>query len=524
LIFYGFLGQLFSVGIILVIFYLTYYLAETGRFDYKTDILIVFFLTLNGLNYLEALAYPVIPAVAFSILVFFDRNYLNKKKALWKNVAFVAMVYSVLNFAVIARFIWLFSVLNVGANAWPMNFATFYDISGLKDALLLPANKLMIIYILVPNYIILSVLLHQLRKEKLFSLFSATFVSYLLLFVVFSLLYYRHGEQSTYKVFKAAVSMSFIVFILIIRFLEEYLNSFYESILRLRQNISWSNALHLGASLPREKGFVAALLFIVFFSLNIRGTYAGYLEPLSGERPMGISSEHEALKLFTDNPRYAGADFILNCDHSFHQMMAEYYSPLGRTFTSNYKSYAQRNMKESFEPGDFYVTDGTVREIYNVDAELLFINNIYSVFRLKKESILPADNAGIDQLAGFINTQQGRTIARRVTENEVSFLFISLIERTSDLSIVFFNSSEDAPNLSLGAFVNGKFVSKAALTKRFSTVDLKDITLSRGDNVISFTFDGDYSSMWMANLRFLNDRLIETADSPLKMPDEKPET
>jgi hypothetical protein len=89
---------------------------------------------------------------------------------------------------------------------------------------------------------------------------------------------------------------------------------------------------------------------------------------------------------------------------------------------------------------------------------------------------------------------------------------------------VFFNSSEDAPNLSLGAFVNGKFISKAALTKQYSTVDLKDITLNRGINEISFALDGDYSSVWMANLRFLNDRLIETADSPLKMPDEKPET
>ncbi|MDR1020788.1 MAG: hypothetical protein LBL73_08520 [Synergistaceae bacterium] len=517
LVFCGFLGQTFSIGIVLVIFFLTLYLARSDRVDYRTGVLIVFLLTLNAFNYLEALAYPVIPAVAFSVFaVFFKGD--GDKKALWKNIAFVGILYTVLNIPVVIKFFRIIYIINDVIPGWTMNFATFYDIAGLNGAISLPDGRSAIIYLLIPNFIILSILVHQLRKEGLSSRLSVTFFSYFALYLIFAFAYYRHGEKSSYNVYKAAVSLSFIVYILLLRFLDEYLTGFYESFLKQIQKARHQGARFL-VSLVKSRGSLAAFLFIVFFTFGIRGSYSVYLKPLSEGRSHGITTEHEALKAFVCNPLYASADFILDSSDGFHQMMAEYYSPLGRAFTVNNFGYSLREMKESFKEGDFYVSNTHPPKIYDVNARLLFTNSIYSVSELEKDSILIS---GYSPLETRLLNREGRiSPSMQVTENEASFQFISLHDRITRFNIDFLLQDQGESSFGLRAFVNGEEVPGQFLTSGLSkieqstdstnlylaSIEIKEMALWEGVNDISFelSVSGDEPELYVDKVRFSND-------------------
>jgi hypothetical protein len=274
------------------------------------------------------------------------------------------------------------------------------------------------------------------------------------------------------------------------------------------------------------KGFVVSLFFAAFLILNARGTYSVYLTPLSGEQTLGVTVEHEALKAFCENPNYAGSDFILNCNMPFNQMMAEYYSPLGRTYTISDSSYAGSSMKEknSFEPGDFYITGTNFPIIYDADAPLLFANHLYSIYRLENKSILLSGYSGITSRK--ILTKNG-TASWETDGKTIGLKFISLMERSADFVVEFLLSENWKSSFGLAAHVNGEPVSEPSLTSSlsqverdggsglyFATVRIKDVALKEGVNDISFELNvsGDKTKLFVNSVSFVNDRPVERGE------------
>jgi hypothetical protein len=294
----------------------------------------------------------------------------------------------------------------------------------------------------------------------------------------------------------------------------------------MRQNRGWNPDAPFWASLLKQKGFVVSLFFAAFFILNARGTYAVYLAPLSGENALGVTVEHEALKAFSENPNYADSDFILNCNMPFNQMMAEYYSPLGRTYTISNSGYAGSRMKDSFEPGDFYITGTNYPAIYDVDAPLLFANRLYNIYRLENESILLSGYSGISSRKIL---QVKRGISSWETDgNTIGLKFISLMERSADFVIEFLLSENEKSSLGVIVYVNGAPVSGPSLTNSlsqvehaadgsdlyFATLRIKDVALKEGVNDISFDLNisGDGTRLFVNSVSFVNGRPIETGE------------
>jgi hypothetical protein len=287
------------------------------------------------------------------------------------------------------------------------------------------------------------------------------------------------------------------------RFLDEYLNYFQDEFTVFRRSHGGNSSVGCLAELIKMRGAFVALCFMVFLSLNVCGAHIRYLRPISARPPLGvITSDHEALAIFASSSKYSNADFILNCVSMWNQNLAEYYTPLGRTFTMNYNGYSGRVMKNSFNPGDLYVTDAEIRDIYDIHSRSLLVNDAYNVSLLERESILLCDYSGLSRQLGEAETPQGSASARKLTGRDFSFTFMTRMERYADFHITFSNLNHKDLPLTLKAYVNGRFISEFIIENRYFQATLDDVYLKEGTNDISFEIDGEYSSAWVTGLSF----------------------
>jgi hypothetical protein len=243
MVFMSFMGQIFSFGLVTLAFYLEYYLSERNRFDPKTCVALVFIISVNMLCWLEGTAFPLVPAIALAVAVILNKKY--DKKSCAANAAFAGGLWALCNFRLIILFVNLFFILDNTPQGWPMHVTTLMDLSGLRDVA--TSHEFTSTLLILSNAILIPVLLYQLIKEKLTSFLSVSFMAFLLLHMFFFAKYFESGERISYNVFKSALSMSFIVIIFILRFIE-------------------------GKS-PRKplakEGIAVAAVFAVFFALNI---------------------------------------------------------------------------------------------------------------------------------------------------------------------------------------------------------------------------------------------------------------
>jgi hypothetical protein len=492
LVFWCFWGQLLSIGLVLLIFYVTFYLSVTDRLDYRTDMLLVFLLTVNNVSYIESLAYPLIPILAFALFSCFRGG---AGKYFLKNSMLVVFSYSALNIAIIIEFFRLFFLLSSNNVAWNMHMATLFDVTGLFGAFAGSTNNIVIIAV---NCALLFVLARQFEKERFSSFLSVTSGAFFALYIFFCFLYFRDGSESTYKAYKSAVSLSFVVIIVFLRFAEERLNVFFDA---LRVSFAGDFAKRRLGEFPWKKS-AWALVFFCFFSLNVTATYSYYLKPLITYGLSGVGDRHDILRAFVESPQYADADFILDVSDSLALALALYHMPRGRSYAFNYKAYPSRNMKNSFRPGDIYVTDGENRNIYDINADLLFKNDVYRVYALEKESLLMYDFSGLALDVNIIRPSGKIVNIRKLLGNEANFEFISLPERVVDFHVTFYNASEPPALIVAKAYLNEKLVRTFAIRGDNTSIALGGISLREGRNRISFVFDGDISKMSVADLNF----------------------
>jgi hypothetical protein len=400
---------------------------------------------------------------------------------------------------VIIKFFQIFFWLDSTGNAWPMHMATLFDIAGLFNAFPNPMSNVVIVAV---NCVLFLAIARQLERERFSSFLSISSGAFLALYILFCYLYFKDGEQSSYKSYKAAISMSFVVAILLLRFLEAEMNALMDSFAVWRRAHGGKFELGALAELPCKKNLTIAAALFAVFALNVSGTVNTYLKPLIGGDIPGVSKEHDVLKMFAESRSHSDADYILNCSASFNQLMSTYNLPFERTFSNSYSmpGWDIVMMKDSFKAGDIYVTDNGYYDIYQFDAKLLLKNDVYRIYELGEESVLFYEYIGdFVKVPVAIRYGKGIAWAKRLAGNRVGFSFISLKPRSVDFYISFYNTADLSAPIKARAFVGGKLIGEFEI---FEHCRLDDISLSEGINNITFEIDGDFTNIVVADLRF----------------------
>jgi hypothetical protein len=353
------------------------------------------------------------------------------------------------------------------------------------------------------NCLLIGVLAHQIKREGTGSFLSVACVAFFLLYAAVCVKYFRLGDASSYNSFKAAISFLFIFIIMLIRFLEEQMYLFRARLAELKGQCGVnSHVSPLMVSL-RSKAGAVAVIFTVFFALSARATYSYSLQPFITNMYAGITKTDEALRMFSGNPYYADADFIIYCDSTIYQRMAEYHSPFGRAYTVGHRSLHGffLEAKSAFKPGDIYITDTVIDGIFNTtNAAPSFVNDVYSVFELDGGSVLFHDFDGMDIDLAYIDTPRGRAFVRPFISRNAGLYFMTLRAQSIGFVMTFFNAEAANSPLSAKTYVNGEMIGEFKMNDAYLTLNLGNIRLKEGANSISFEFDGDVSGMYLVEL------------------------
>jgi hypothetical protein len=488
-VFMAFTGQLYSFGIVTLAFFIECHLAGRDKFDPKTCVLLVFILTFNGLNYIEAMAYPLVSAAAVLIVPFINNNY--DKKTVLRNAMFAGCLWGVLNIPVISRFLEVVSDIDANPPAWFMHMPTFMDITGLYGAVRSPEGFLALLA--VSNAVIVSVIAYQLRREGVRSFLSLTFAAYLSLHLFFCLKYFKVGEVTSYNVYKSALSLSFIAVVILLRFLEDRLNRFAADV---NMKKPWGNRAGLGT----------VVVFAAVFSLNARASWIDLNAfPISTETAM--TRYHDTIKHYAQSSSYAGSDFIVSSDSPLLQLYAMYNTPLGRTYTTDYggnTGNSWRVMKSSFKNGDIYIVSAKYDAVFaTTDAPQVFANPAYNIFTLEEGSIVQYDYHGLSHFASEGRIGGEPALIRTLASNKISLEYMVMKDKSIGFSMKFYDFSPDNRKMTVRAYANRELIGEFAFIGRRADVRLADIALSPGVNDIRLEFDGDVSRTALTGLEFL---------------------
>jgi hypothetical protein len=477
LITFSFIGQLYSVGFVVVCFRLASALSSRESFDPRTAFSLVFMMTANGLNYIEAAAFPLVPVGVIFTMGFLPGN----RRPRLKNSLFAGALYGALNIPVFVRLVKVFFLLDTSEAGWPMEFVTLADVAGIKGAL--SPSALWFAVVIIANAAVAAVLFWQLRKEGFFSFISLSCLFYAILHAAFCLRYYEPGEASSYSAFKSALSLSFVLLIPLLRFL------------------AGSIAAPPDGFAPRRLGFLIYAALLAFGCAGSFDSFRGFYE-----RPKGaFTADYEILRDYAAAEKTSGADFIINCDRMIYVLGASYYAPLGRAYSCAYgtaESGRMRNMKPSFAPGDVYIASMfSESAIKTTDAPPLYSNAVYSVYRLGENSVILSDYEGLSHRIEVAFQNYEPRFVKKVTGQTVKFELMAIRGGVYDFEAVFTNGETHEP-LSVKAFFNGQPAGTFSREKNEVRCFLAGIPISAGKNEVTFEFTGDAGRAVLSRLNF----------------------
>jgi hypothetical protein len=487
LVFMAFFGQLFSFGLVPLAFFLETRLARAGKFEPRTCLLLVFVLTVNGLSYLHGLAYPLIPALALPFALALDKKI--DRKSCVQNAALAGVLYTLVNAPMIAEFVRIFLSIDAGATVWPMHFTTMMDIAGIQRAF--SPGEAMFWALVASNAVMISVVIAQLFREGPPSFTSLCFAAYALTHAFFCVRYFKFGEAASYNAFKSALSMSFIVIILVLRFLGEQLDNFRRGVLEY---------VHERKKFPAA-GALCCALFAVALALNVLAT-VNNLGWLASIQDGGLTRSNEAVGFFAESPSYAKSDFIINSDKQLLQFSTVCYAPLGRAYTNGYggnENDSQRVMKDSISAGDIYISESALENYFSsVNERSVFENDIYRIFRLDEDSVILSAYSGMSRVPRTLVTPEGRVLGRRVTSGAAEMEFLSVSDRDAGIAMTFFDGNAGASPA--GVFVNGAFAGEFHGDGEYLRLSFEGLPFKKGKNFIKIEFSGDISKLSLTRL------------------------
>jgi hypothetical protein len=484
LVIWGWHGQLYSFGLIALAFYIEYYLTEVERFDIRTCVLLVFVLSTNSFAYLESMAYPLLPAVAFLLVMPFNQRY--RRKSLFCNVVVSGGLFTVVNFYFLIKLVNVFLFLDFNPPAWAMPLVTLADVAGVMYSF--TNLEAALVSLLIANALMLPVIIWQLRKEGVLSFITGSCVIFFLLHLFFCLRYFGIGEITSYNVFKSALSLSFILVIVTARFLEGSLPALSDMALPLK-----------GAA---RKRLMTAVVFCLLFCLNVMGTWNGVTVFYRAKSlDTAITKDSFVVKYFADSPAYAASDFIINTNLLLDQLTAAYFAPAGRAYGIGQDDKG-RMIKKSLKAGDLYIVDSYYDFSHKTtDARKLVENDKYSVYQLDEDSVVMADYGGFEIFVRYANIGGNRELIRPLMENTANLYFYAIKGKPVDFRAVFFNGQGgEERSLGVKMYVNDELAYERRFSEEFMQIGLDGVDFQDGVNYITFEFDGDVSNTSLMKL------------------------
>jgi hypothetical protein len=373
-----------------------------------------------------------------------------------------------------------------------MYFPTFMDVAGLQGAV---PPDLFLGLLLTANAVVLAALSYQLRREGLASFMSVSFLSYLIAHVVICAVFFSLGEKSSYNSYKSALFISFAVYIMLIRFLEERFD-------RLAA-VKWRKT----RLMETLRVFAAPSVFAVCMVLVVLASSKNWSVYLDFSDYGATTKSYETVKYFASSPYYGEADFIINIDDPFAQFSSIYYAPDGRTYNCDYGGHegtwgeGSRMMKDSFSPGDIYIVSPRFeKSIATTNADSVFRNGYISIHELTEGSLIQYSYGGMSHAMMSVIMRGEEDFVSVLEDNSVYIDYLANEAVRADMSFSFCNFGE-TPSTSnvyfeeelLGTFVEEKY---------FISVNLPGLRFRPGVNRISFEFDGDASKLALTGVTF----------------------
>jgi hypothetical protein len=477
------LGQLFSLGNTAIAILLFSRLIEKDDICIKDILLLFIVLTAQGYYYIEALAYPLIPIVVYCIIRLIKRTF---DIPFAKKIGVLASVFCIANVSQILFFFRRFS----DVDDFPMNWnwlprTSLFDISGLfslHDSLFATFNPATSLFsskalIFLANIVIIIILVVQIRREKPSSFLSIVLFTNLGLLILFEWRYW----DDLYKVHKGAINLAYIVLVFLIRFFEK----------------AFTDRKNYFARMSKIVFSVWFLLCIFSTAVNIAGT--------TGSGISIITEDHAALYNVSQDHAYASSRYITNCSGPENRR-AEYFLPSGRTYSLEFtdaRSPFQRGIITEMLDGDIYIENTRNPDIFAVEAERIFQNNLYSAYKLNDSSIFLSEWNGL----GGLRTQEKKNndviilnSSRKVVDNRVEFTFLSNVDRSETCSIDIINESDD--DVFADIFFNDICIRSGEQISRTGEYNLENINIIAGKNTLKIVFDHIPSATMVRNLHF----------------------
>jgi hypothetical protein len=487
---YVFIGQMYSFGAVLLIFYIQHYLSEREALEPRTCILAAFLIVANGWGYIESLYFPLVPVLPFAAAALFSGNKKGLKKACLQNAALTGALFCVFGFPLIVKTLKVILFWKSASVGFPVDFPTFADVSGIEGIFSSPGAFYAMLA--ASNVIFISAMLCQMRREGYASFLSLSCLAFLLLHLAVCLMFFRPGERISYNVQKSALSFSFVPVLLVLRFLSG----------------AFSELAGPGSLRAKWRPVIMAAVFAVFFALNagayVRNFYAA--RKYVGPDDPRITSDNDIISRMAENPFYDDSDFILNTSRPVTYWTAVAYAPAGRTYTNDYAgvgSDENRHMKENVSSGDIYMAYPPYEaDISTVRAPKIFENGTYAVFRLEGDSVVLYDYSGLSlRIVELVDFDGNRKTGRFVTDGPVVLKFASVSDTVSDISALFFDLREDASDLKIFVKFNGVPVGVFPPVRNECRISLPELRLKAGINELSFESEADLKDLVLAGLK-----------------------
>ncbi|MDR0654427.1 MAG: hypothetical protein LBG12_14130, partial [Synergistaceae bacterium] len=429
LVAYAFIGQLFSFGFVTVVFFVEYYIAGREKFDPVPCLLLVFLITSCNIAYINAMPYPLLPAIALLLSMMFGKKIRRAPRL--KNLFFAGGMFCAVNFPLIKRFVTTTLLRVEYETGFPMYFPTFMDAAGLQGAV---PPGLFLGLLITANAAMAAALIYQMKKEGFASFLSVSFLSYLASHLAICAVFFSLGEKSSYNSYKSALFISFIVYIMLIRFIEERFDGLAA--------VKWRNALR------REKlrVFAAPAVFAVCLPLVMLASSRNWSSYLNLADDCAMTKSYEAVKYFASSPYYGETDFIVNIDDPFAQYSSVYYAPGGRTYSCAYAgrpSGEARMMKDSFSAGDIYLASPNLeKSIATTNTDAVFRNGYVSIHELGAGSLIQHDYDGMSHEMTTVTTRGEEGVVRMLETNSVFLDYLASEATIADMSFSFCNFGE----------------------------------------------------------------------------------
>jgi hypothetical protein len=447
-----FMGQTYSIGYTLLAVYFGDRMSRRPRLDLRGCALMWALVTSCGVNYAEGMPYAVLPLMAYGAVAAVRRSAADVFYL--KNMFITAGFYAATNFYVLWRLIQTLALITAQEPGWPMPLATLYDLSGLYFSFgPAPARILLMI---TANVAMLEMIMRRAAAEGRKSFMTSCCVNCFLVYIFFCLWYYRPGELTSYNPYKAALSMSYIAVIMIIRF---------------------ANA--------HARGALAKVAFAAVLALSLVGAYRGNSLIRDGAPYVKVTRAHAEFGEKLNLGGYGAANFFVLNDAGGAGTFAPHYLPFGRSAVLGTSAPgAPAAVHRMFAPGDVLVSGAAMPEIYENTAEReIFANAAYRARELSPGSIVLYDMRGLGRCAFLAASPAGPVAAREITDNRAVILFASLRAVRADFSAsLYIPGAERRGRLKAYLFVNGKRAGRFNAEGEFSPTVFRGVEIREGIN------------------------------------------